>query len=77
MYLNISVNNLSSFAGTFYLPSYFLSERTFYLWLQTLLQGFSHLLKEQVTNITIKSIVSYVLFCIQSNYLESDCVKDI
>lgn len=77
MHLNISVNNLSSFAGMFYLPYYFLSERTFYLWLQTLLQGFSHQLKEQITTITVRGIVSYVLFRTQSNYLESDCVKDI
>lgn len=78
MHLNISANNLSSFfAGMFYLPTYYLSERTFYLWIQTLLQGFSHLLKEQITNKTVKSMVSYILFRIWNNYLESDGIKDI
>lgn len=31
---------------------------------QTLFQGFSHVLKEQITNATIKSIVSYVPLCL-------------
>lgn len=65
MHLNINVNNLSSsYAGMFYLLTYYLSERTFYLRIQILLQGFSHLLKEQVTNITVKSMVSYLLFSV-------------
>lgn len=61
----------------FYLPTYFLSERTFFLWIQTFLQGFFHLLKEQITNITVESIASYALFYIGNDYLESDCIKDI
>lgn len=77
MYLNISVNNSSYFfAGTFYLPTYYPSERIFYLLIQTVLRGLSYLLKEQVTSyITVYSALSYVLFCIWNNYLESDCIK--